>query len=107
MIDLVQKFKADIISIQERRTASQFKQASKDLQAVYNFHLTSHKSFSGVEDYLKNLYTSFNYAAVIINDALKKKKFEAKNSEILEECLEVMIKCCDLITAKLTKKKKK
>ena len=107
IVDLVLRFKEDIIDIQERRTASQFKQASKDLQAVYNFHLKSKKSFAVVEDYLKNLYTSFNYAAVIINDALKKKKFEARNSEILDECLEVMIRCCDIITVKLTKKKKK
>ena len=107
MIDLVNTFKADIISIQEKRTASQFKRAGKNLQAVYNFHLTSTKSFSGVEDYLKNLYTSFNYAAVIINDALKRKKLERKNAEILDECIEVMSKCCDIITAKLTKKKKK
>ena len=105
MIDLLTKFKEDIISIQEARSASLFKQAGKDLQNIYNFHLTSKNSFAEVEYYLKNLYTSFNYSAVIINDALKKKSFDVKNGATLDECLEVMIKCCDVIITKLKKKK--
>lgn len=111
MIDLLKNFRADIVNIQEARSARLFKQASKDLQDVYNFHITASKSFIRVEDYLKNLYTSFNYAAVIINDALKKRNLESGNIELLDECLEVMIKCCDVIVAMLSKpgqpKKKK
>ena len=102
MIDLLKTFRKDIVSIEEERSARLFKQASKDLQSIYNFHLSSDKSFSQVEYYLKNLYTSFNYAAVIINDAIKKKNLGAENISLLDECLDVMIKCCDVIISKLT-----
>ncbi len=104
MVDLLKKFRQDIVTIQEARTARLFKQASRDLQDIYGFHITAAKNFVTVEDNLKNLYTSFNYAAVIVNDALKKKGFESESIALLDECLEVMIKCCDVICATLTKK---
>ncbi len=104
MIDLIRRFKTDVLNIEENRSASLFKQAGEDLQNVYNFHLTADKSFTEVEEYLKNLYSSFNYAAVIINDAIKHKHLKKDDNTLLEECLEIMVKCCDLITAKLEKK---
>lgn len=106
MIDLLKQFKRDVVSIEENRSAALFKQASKDLQGIYNFHITAEKSFSQVEDNLKNLYTSFNYAAVIINDALKKKKMSAENIQLLDESLDVMQRCCDVIIATLKKSNK-
>ena len=105
MIDLLKQFRGDIVSIEENRSANLFKQASKDLQSIYNFHITAAKSFSQVGDNLKNLYTSFNYSAVIINDALKKKKMTPENIQLLDECLDVMLRCCDVIIATLKKKK--
>ena len=36
MIELVDRFKDDIINIQESRSAKLFKQASADLQKIYN-----------------------------------------------------------------------
>ena len=113
MIDLLKKFRADVVKIQEERSAKLLKPASKDLQDIYNFHVTADKSFIRIENNLKNLYTSFNYAAVIVNDAIKKKRLESESMLLLDECLEVMIKCCDVMIAELgkppaptTKKKK-
>ena len=106
MLDLLKTFRADVMLIEEERSAALFKQASKHLQDIYNFHLTAKNSFTEVEYELKSLYTSFNYGAVIINDALKKKKLDAENGVMLEECLETMLTCCDVIKAKLTQKPK-
>ena len=113
MIDLLKKFRADVVKIQEERSAKLLKPAIKDLQDIYNFHVTADKSFIRIENNLKNLYTSFNYAAVIVNDAIKKKRLESESMLLLDECLEVMIKCCDVMIAELgkppaptTKKKK-
>lgn len=106
MIDLVKKFNEDVLKIEDSRSAALFKQAGKDLQSIYNFHLTSEKSFKHVESYLKNLYTSFNYSAVIINNAIKNKNMKKEDVTLLDEGIQVMLRCCDLIIAKLGKKKK-
>ena len=105
MIDLVKKFRDDVLSIEDTRSASLFKQAGKDLQSIYNFHLTSSKSFKSVEGYLKNMYTSFNYSAVIVNNAVKNKTMKKEDVTLLEEGIQVMLRCCDLIIATLSKKK--
>lgn len=97
MIDLVKKFKADVLKIEEMRNVSLFKHASKDLQDIYNFHLSSVKSFKSVESYLKNLYTSFNYAAVVINNAVKNKTIKKDDVTLIEESLQVMLRCCDIV----------
>ena len=107
MIELVDRFKDDIINIQESRSAKLFKLASADLQKIYNYHLANDKMFIRVRQNLKNLYTSFNYAAVIVNGALKKRSFDKGNEEMLDECLEVMLRCCIVIVATLKNKKKK
>lgn len=104
MVDLLGKFRKDIISIAENRTASLFKQAGADLQNVYNFHLTAQNSFSEAEEYFKNLYSSFNYAAVIINGGIKNGGLKADDNELLRECLEIMLGCCDKITEILNAK---
>ena len=106
MVNLLKKFRGDIISIEEERSnALRFKEASKDLQSIYALHLNNKMKFNEVEHYLKNLYASFNYAAVIMNDALKRESLKPENIVHLDEALEIMLKCCDLITAKLKKKK--
>lgn len=105
MIDLVEKFNEDVIDIEETRSAALFKKASKDLQNIYNFHLTSSKSFKSVEGYLKNLYTSFNYSAVIVNNAVKNKTMKKEDITLLEEGIQVMLRCCEVIITTLKKKK--
>ena len=105
MIELLEKFEEDINKIQETRSAKLFKTANIDLQNIYNFHLLNDKAFKKVQMNLKNLYTSFNYAAVIVNDALKKRVMEKENALLLDECLEVMIRCCIVIQNTLKNKK--
>ena len=102
MLKLLDKFEEDINRIQETRSAKLFKVANVDLQNIYNYHLLNDKAFKKVQMNLKNLYTSFNYAAVIVNDALKKKAMDKENAELLDECLEVMIRCCIVIQNTLT-----
>ena len=105
MLELLEKFEEDINRIQETRSAKLFKTANADLQSIYNFHLLNDKAFKKVQMNLKNLYTSFNYAAVIVNDALKKRAMDKENALLLDECLEVMIRCCIVIENTLKGKK--
>lgn len=104
MIDLVKKFREDVLKIEETRSAALYKQAGKKLQDIYNFHITSTKSFKSVEVYLKNLYTSFNYSAVIVNNAVKNKTIKKEDVAILDEGIQVMLRCCEVIIATLNKK---
>lgn len=106
MIELIGKFKEDIDKIQETRSAKLFKTANVDLQNIYNYHLLHDKAFKKVQMNLKNLYTTFNYAAVIVNDALRKRVMDKENAELLDECLEVMLRCCIVIENVLKNKKK-
>ena len=106
MIELIDKFIEDINNRQETRSARLFKTANADLQKIYNYHLANDKAFRRVQHNLKNLYTSFNYAAVIVNDALKKRVMDKANAELLDECLEVMLRCCIVIENTLKHKKK-
>ena len=106
MLELIEKFEEDINNIQETRSAKLFKVANVDLQNIYNYHLLNDRAFKKIQMNLKNLYTSFNYAAVIVNDALKKRSMDKENAELLDECLEVMLRCCFVIENVLKNKKK-
>lgn len=106
LLELIEKFEEDINRIQETRSAKLFKTANVDLQNIYNFHLLNDKALKRVQLNLKNLYTTFNYAAVIVNDALKKRSMDKENAELLDECLEVMLRCCMVIENTLKRKKK-
>jgi hypothetical protein len=101
MIDLVEKFNAEIEKIYYSKNLSGFQKASSLLQSVYNFHLTCDEDFTPVQEYLKNLYSSFNYAALICNEGIKKKSLDKEDNELLFECLQVMLKCCEVIITKL------
>jgi hypothetical protein len=103
MIDLVDKFNEEIEKIYTTRNLSGFQKASGLLQSIYNFHLTADESFTNVEEYLKNLYQSFNYAALICNEAIKKHSLDKDDNQLLFECLQVMLKCCEIIKATLSK----
>ena len=103
LVDLVNKFNTDIEDVYHNKNLSVFHGASKKLQDVYNFYLTAKDDFKVIEEYLKNLFSSFNYAAVIINDALKKKLLDAEGSQLLFECLQIMLRCDELIVAALNK----
>lgn len=104
MCDLVGRFKKTVDEIALTRNASLFKRAGGELQNIYNFHLTADESFTEIEEYLKNCYSSFNYAAVIVNDGLKKGKLDGEANDLLRECVEILSKCCTLIEEKLKSK---
>ena len=106
LTDLIQKFNADIEDVYRNKNLSVFHCASNKLQDVYNFYVTAQDDFKGVEEYLKNLFSSFNYAAVIINDGMKKKGLDREANELLFECLQIMLRCNELITAALNSPEK-
>ena len=95
--DLLNKVERRVEEIAETRNASQFKQLGADIQAVYDFAVTAKKDFQEQQPLLKNLFSSFNYAAVIINDAVKNKKADKDAGELLNECLEIIAACCKKI----------
>ena len=103
LVDLINKFNEDIEDVYKNKNLSVFHGASKKLQDVYNFYVTAQDDFKGVEEYLKNLVSSFNYSAVIINDGMKKKGLDREANELLFECLQIMLKCDELIVATLNK----
>ncbi len=106
MVDLIKKFDADIQKVYDEKNLSVFSGASAKLQSVYNFYITAEESFSDIESNLKNVFSSFNYAAVIINDGLKKKTLDDEAKELLFECLQIMLKCDRLIISSLEGDKK-
>ncbi|MDE7083809.1 MAG: hypothetical protein K2O81_01040 [Clostridia bacterium] len=94
LCELLNKVERRVAEIAETRNASQFKQLGADIQAVYNFFVTAKKDYKEQQPLLKNLFSAFNYAAVIINDAIKSKKPEKDSGQLLNECLEIIAACC-------------
>ena len=92
--DLLGKVEKRVEEIVQTRNASQFKELGADIQAVYNFVVTAKKDYEEQQPMLKNLFSSFNYAAVIINDAIQNKKPDKEAGELLNECLEIISACC-------------
>ena len=84
--------RAELIAVP--RNASEFKQLGGEIQAVYDFFVTAKKPYEEQQPMLKNLFSSFNYAAVIINDAIKTKKADREAGVLLDECLEIICACC-------------
>lgn len=105
MLDLVEKFRSQLDGIYQSGNLSGLHKAGGQLQSIYNFHLTADQSFIKIEEPLKNLYSSFNYAALICNEALKKRSLEKDDNQLLSECLQIMFRCCDLIAASLKEEK--
>lgn len=102
--DLLAKFRAEVIKIRTERNLSGLKAAGARLQDVYNFFLTASSDFTEEQEQLKNMFSSFNYAAVIVNGAIKNGGLKGDDGELLDECLEIMTRCCDSLTASLDKK---
>ncbi|MCM1438447.1 MAG: hypothetical protein NC131_04465 [Roseburia sp.] len=92
--ELLNKVERRVAEIAETRNASQFKQLGADIQAVYDFFITAKKDYEEQQQTLKNMFSAFNYAAVIINDAIKSKKPEKDAGGLLRECLEIISACC-------------
>ncbi|MDE7380145.1 MAG: hypothetical protein K2N14_03735 [Clostridia bacterium] len=94
LCDLLKKVQKRVGEISESRKAAEFKNLGSDIQAVYNFFVTSKKDYAEQQEMLKNMFSAFNYAAVIINDAVKNKKTDGETGELLNECLEIIAACC-------------
>lgn len=97
MADLVKKFKNKVEEVAASGKLSALKEASSKLQDIYNFHITAQNSFSAQEENLKSMYSSFNYAALICNEAAKNGVLSAEDKVLLTECIQILLKCCDLV----------
>ncbi|MGN1276058.1 MAG: hypothetical protein ACI4UK_03600, partial [Floccifex sp.] len=56
--------------------------------------ILSGKAFEAQQPMLKNLFSAFNYGAVIINDAIKTKQLDKEANTLLDECLQIISACC-------------
>ena len=102
LCDLLDKVRSRAIGIAESRNVSEFKNLGQDIQGVYDFFVTASKPYEKEQPMLKNLFTSFNYAAVIINDGIKKKTLDKEAVTLLNECLEIIAACCGNVKKSLT-----
>lgn len=103
LIDLVQKFERTISEINTTHSLGKIKDAGRELQSVYDFFVTAESAFEPQQEQFKNLVSSFNYAAVIINNAMKSGGLTREDNQLLNECFEVMLKCCTVIITSLKK----
>ena len=101
LIDLIKKFESTIRQIEQTRSLASLKVAGKQLQDVYDFFITAQSPYTEQQEQLKNMFSSFNYAAVIVNNAVKCGGLSADDNELLTECLQIMLKCCQTVTASL------
>ncbi|MDE7330040.1 MAG: hypothetical protein K2N30_02930 [Clostridia bacterium] len=90
LIDLLDKFGAEIDIISSARSLKRFNRAGAELQNVYNFLLSSQNAYEKQQQEFKNLFSSFNYAAVIINDAKTNGKLKEEDVKLLNECIDIM-----------------
>ena len=103
LIDLIKKFENSVNEIEQTRNLSKLKVAGSRLQDVYDFFLTAESGYEEQQEQLKSMFSSFNYAAVIVNNAVKNGGLSGEDNELLTECLQIMQKCCQTVTASLNK----
>ncbi|MGN0805061.1 MAG: hypothetical protein ACI4MS_06730 [Candidatus Coproplasma sp.] len=94
LCDLLDKVEKKATAIAQTRNVSEFKDLGSAIQSVYNYFVSSSKQYEEQQPMLKNLFSSFNYSAVIINDAIKNKTLDKEATELLNECLEIIVACC-------------
>ncbi len=102
MCDLLDRVAKRAAQIAEERKVSLLKDLGADVQAVYDFFVSSGNDFAGIQPTLKNLFSSFNYAAVIVNDGIRRGSLDKEANELLRECLEIIVRCAEVIKAQLT-----
>lgn len=94
LCDLLDKVQIKAEEIAATRNVSQFKELGACIQAVYDYFVVSGKAYEKQQPMLKNLFSAFNYGAVIINDAIKTKKLDKEANSLLDECLQIISACC-------------
>lgn len=94
LCDLLDKVQKKAEEISATRNVSQFKELGVSIQAVYDYFVVSGKAYEEQQPMLKNLFSSFNYGAVIINDAIKSKQLDKEANALLDECLQIIVACC-------------
>ncbi|MGN0806368.1 MAG: hypothetical protein ACI4MC_04950 [Candidatus Coproplasma sp.] len=94
LCDLLDKVNKKAEEIAATRNVSQFKELGVKLQAVYDYFVASGKAYEEQQPMLKNLFSAFNYGAVIINDAIKTKQLDKEANSLLDECLQIITACC-------------
>ncbi len=94
LCDLLDKVVRRAEAIAEQRSVAEFKELGKEIQSVYDFVISARNGYESIQPMLKNLFSSFNYAAVIINDAVKQKKLDKEANGLLQDCLEIISACC-------------
>lgn len=95
LCDLLDKVEKKTAEIAQTRNLSEFKNLGASLQAVYDYFVASGKAYEEQQPMLKNLFSAFNYGAVIINDAVKNKGLDKEANSLLAECLEIISACCN------------
>ena len=101
LIDLIEKFEATVKEIEDTRNLSKLKDAGRQLQDVYDFFVTAESGYEEQQELLKSMFSSFNYAAVIVNNAVKCGGLSGDDNELLTECLQIMLKCCSTVITSL------
>lgn len=101
LADLIEKFRLQLDIIAVSGSLEKLRGAAVPLQNIYNFYVTAKNSFSEQEEYLKALFSSFNYAAVIANNAVKCGQLSESDKRLLSECVEVMQKSCTALVTSL------
>ncbi|MGN1103334.1 MAG: hypothetical protein ACI4QI_00510 [Candidatus Coproplasma sp.] len=94
LIDLLDKVQKKAEEISATRNVSQFKELGTSIQAVYDYFIVCGKSYDAQQPMLKNLFSAFNYGAVIINDAIKTRQLDKEANTLLDECLQIIVACC-------------
>lgn len=105
MVELVKKFKSSVLVFEGEKSGATFKSLKLDMQEIYTLHISQSKKFKGVEEYLKHIYNTFNCLSVKFTAALKMKLLPPDDAAIIDECIQIMLKCSDLTLAKLTPNK--
>jgi len=101
LCDLLTKVEDKAVEIAATRKASEFKELGLRIQNVYDFFITAKKPYENIQPTLKNLFSAFNYAAVIINDGIKNKRIDKEGTSLLNECLQIIPACCNNIKKQL------
>ena len=101
--DLIKRFQNAVEMINSSRSLKSFNEAGKLLQDVYDFFITAESAYEELQETFKSLFSSFNYGAVIVNNAIKCGGLSSEDNELLGECIEIMLKCCNTISTALVK----